>query len=599
MPRTRARAARSDPAAEAVAAGWAMVASHPLFAPLCGWRTYRRATTTLVPADGWAVVDTTGSITVHPKRSASPAEWSWVFAHLLLHLGFGHADPGRTGASTFDAAHSAACDVAVNRFQATLKIGRSPLLLPPDLPTGDEESMARAWRSTAVPPQLVGCGVGGSGPDVVAYEGRVHGRKTDWEQLFAAGLTAAVTAAVDVAGGARESITDGAEKLAPWERARRWFIASYPLLGSVLASLTVVAEAQLARDWDIAVAAVDASSGELYVNPHAQHTAQEWRFILAHEALHAALAHQSRAGGRDHYLWNLAADFVINQWLVEMGVGEMPDGLLHDPQFAGMSAESVYDVIAVEARRYRKLATLRGHGSDLLDDQSAHQLGAGAVDLDDLLRRSLATGLNLHTELGRGFLPAGLVAEIRALAHPPLTWDVALARWFDEHFPAVQRERSYARPSRRQSASPDIPRAGWRSPEEVVTRRTFGVVLDTSGSMSTELLGKALGAIASYAAARDVPAARVVFCDAAAYDAGYLDVADIAGRVKVRGRGGTRLQPGIQLLERADDFPADGPVLVITDGFIDVLRIRRSHAFLLPVGATLPFVPRGPVFRVR
>jgi predicted metal-dependent peptidase len=599
MPRTRARAAaRQDPAAEAVAAGWAMVAAHPLFAPLCGRSGSRRVSTALVPADGWAVVDTAGYISINAKRLATDAEWSWVFAHLLLHLGFGHADPGRTGGTNLDAAHSAACDVTVNRFQTTLKIGRSPLLLPADLPNGDEESMAQTWRRSSVPPHLIRCGVGGSGSDIVEHPGRLHGPKTDWEELFAAGLTAAVTAAVDVAGGVRETITAGAEKLAPWERARRWFIASYPLLGSVLAALTVVADAQLARDWDIAVAAVDASSGELYVNPHAQHTAQEWRFVLAHESLHAALAHQSRAGGRDPYLWNLAADFVINQWLVEMGVGEMPDGLLYDPQFAGMSAEGVYDVIAVEARRYRKLATLRGHGSDMLDDQSAHQLGAGAVDLDDLLRRSLATGLSLHTELGRGSLPAGLVAEIRALAHPPITWDVALARWFDEHFPAVQRERSYARPSRRQSASPDIPRAGWRIPEEVVTRRTFGVVLDTSGSMSTVLLGKALGAIASYAAARDVPAARVVFCDAAAYDAGYLDVADIAGRVKVRGRGGTELQPGVHLLERAEDFPADGPILVITDGFIDVLRIRRSHAFLLPVGATLPFAPKGPVFRV-
>ena len=99
-------------------------------------------------------------------------------------------------------------------------------------------------------------------------------------------------------------------------------------------------------------------------------------------------------------------------------------------------------------------------------------------------------------------------------------------------------------------------------------RCTFGVVVDTSGSMDTRLLGKALGAIASYATARDVPRARVVFCDAAAYDAGYLAVEEIAGRVKVRGRGGTVLQPGVDLLERADDFPTDAPILVITDALL-------------------------------
>jgi len=123
-------------------------------------------------------------------------------------------------------------------------------------------------------------------------------------------------------------------------------------------------------------------------------------------------------------------------------------------------------------------------------------------------------------------------------------------------------------------------------------------VLDTSGSMDRQLLGMALGAIASYAIARDVPRARVVFCDAAAYDAGYLAVEDIAGRVQVRGRGGTELQPGITLLERADDFPADAPILVITDGYCDVVRIRRDHAFLVPEGARLPFTPKGPVFHL-
>ncbi|WP_223166953.1 hypothetical protein [Nonomuraea sp. SYSU D8015] len=117
--------------------------------------------------------------------------------------------------------------------------------------------------------------------------------------------------------------------------------------------------------------------------------------------------------------------------------------------------------------------------------------------------------------------------------------------------------------------------------------------------MDVKLLGKALGAIASYATARDVPRARVVFWDAAAYDAGYLPVEEIAGKVRVRGRGGTVLQPGVRLLEQAGDFPPDGPILVITDGECEVLRVRREHAFLVPQGASLPFRPRGPVFFVK
>lgn len=592
---------KEDPAAKAVAAGWLMVCRHPLFAPLAGARIPRRDADGPVPADGWAIVDSAGQVYAHPTRRAQPEEWAWVFAHLLLHLGMDHGRPETSGGREIDLAHAAACDVVVLRLQDTLKFGTCPILRPDILPAGDEETLGRRWRSEQVPAEWFASGVGGNGPCVREVRQPTGPYAPNFPDLFAAGLTAAVTAAVDVAGGARESMSSYAQSEPPWMLARSWFIASYPLLASVASTLTVVADAQLARDWDITIAAVSPAAGELYVNPFAQLSEDEWRFVVAHEALHAALAHHTRLGGRDAELFNIACDFVINGWLLEMRVGSMPSGSLHDPQFAGRSAEEVYDHIAQEARRYRKLATLRGRGGAdvLMDPLPGRTDPVAGVNLDDLLRRGLLAGLDLHLAGERGTLPAALVQAIKALAHPPIEWDVGLARWFDEHFPAIERTRTYSRLSRRSAATPDIPRPGYRLPEELRVRRTFGVVLDTSMSMSVQLLGKALGAIASYAAAHDVPAARVVFCDAAAYDAGYLPTDEIGGRVRVKGRGGTILQPGIDLLERAKDFPPDGPILIITDGWCDTLRVRREHAYLLPAGASLPFAAKGPVFRIQ
>lgn len=205
---------------------------------------------------------------------------------------------------------------------------------------------------------------------------------------------------------------------------------------------------------------------------------------------------------------------------------------------------------------------------------------------------------------GRGYLPAGLVEEIRSLAQPPIPWDVRLAYWFDEHFPPPERHRSYARPSRRQSSTPDIPRPSiLKPPEEERQARVFGVILDTSGSMEKKLLGKAIGAIASYAQAREVFAVRLVYCDATAYDAGWLPPESLLERIAVKGRGGTVLQPGIECLRQAAqrrDFPPRGPVLLITDGYCeDHLQIDFEHAFLLPEGNRFPFSPRGEVFWVR
>ena len=116
--------------------------------------------------------------------------------------------------------------------------------------------------------------------------------------------------------------------------------------------------------------------------------------------------------------------------------------------------------------------------------------------------------------------------------------------------------------------------------------------------MHRALLAKALGTIASYSISRDVNFIRVIFCDAETYDQGYMSPESIADRVKVKGRGGTILQPGINLLQKAKDFPERGPILIITDGYCDNLIVRREHAFVLPKGRRLPFGTSAKIFYI-
>lgn len=196
----------------------------------------------------------------------------------------------------------------------------------------------------------------------------------------------------------------------------------------------------------------------IYANPTCGYTQEEWKFVLAHEYLHAGLEHDKRSQGREAYLWNIACDFVINDWLREMQT------------FAGYDSG---DIISEQEK-----ATFT----------SDHDF----TKVDDFCRNALRQGLEY--------------------------------------------EQTYV---------------------------------------------------------------RVVFCDAAAYDAGYMAPEDIAGRVEVKGRGGTVLQPGVDLLEKAQDFPKEGPILIITDGMIDsTLRVRREHAFLLSQWKRLPFVSKGKIFHM-
>lgn len=333
---------------------------------------------------------------------------------------------------------------------------------------------------------------------------------------------------------------------------------------------------------------------ELYINRDCHLTSKEWRFVLAHEFLHAALRHDVRLEDRNPQLWNVACDYVVNSWLVEMNVGQMPQFGLLDEKFKGMSVEGVYDMICGDIRRY-----LAENPGDVLHGDEGWWDSLEGAEIDALYRSAIQQGLACHREGGgRGLVPAGLVEEIYAVNRPPIRWDVELAKWFEQQFEPLEKRRSYARLSRRQSATPDIPRPAWHMEETLAEQRIFGVVLDTSGSMDHSLLAAALGSVASYSQARDVQYVRVVFCDTAAYDQGVMSPEEIAGAVKVRGRGGTRLQPGLDLLERDERSPKDAPVLIITDGDCDRLNLQgRKHTFLIPWGRRLPFPPRGPVFK--
>jgi predicted metal-dependent peptidase len=591
----------TNPGEAVLSEAWQWLKKHPLFQPLANsvalncYDGYNNR----CPTEAWAMVSNTGYIYCRPKRHATVDNWIYIFAHCLLHLGFGHHKVQAREREWNDA-----CCAFVARFLKDLKIGKAPEFISGkfDLPGHNEEVLYRHFCEHGVAADLKGLGCAGPGyGDMLISNQSFYRRGDSYEDLLADGLMAAVSSAVNVAGGA-EAYLGASEKLhTAAQLARSWFISSYPLLGALAAAFTIVEDLEICQRLDITVAAVDAESKEIFINPAAKMTESQARFVIAHELLHVGLQHEARRQGRDPYLWNVACDYVINDWLVEMGVGDFPyfGGLL-DQTIRGMSAEEIYTLMCQDLRAYRKLATLRGTGrGDMLErGQPDWWHSHEGTTLDEFYRRCLAEGLSYHRLQARGTLPAGLVEQINALSQPAIPWDVELAQWFDDYFAPIEKTRTFARPSRRQSASPDIPRPRYVPKANALDGRTFAVVLDTSGSMERKVLAKALGSIASYSMARDVPYVRLIFCDAQAYDEGYVAAETIGERVRVRGRGGTISQPGIDLIETAKDFPEKGPILIITDGLCDSLQIRRDHAFLMPSKCFLPFNPKGPVFRI-
>jgi predicted metal-dependent peptidase len=416
----------------------------------------------------------------------------------------------------------------------------------------------------------------------------------DHEQVFAQALVDNAKRALQLQHEASHPVRTGGNPNSNASRAKRWLISHYPLLGSLLTQFELVEDADVCERMDIRVAAVQISTGEIYINPRRQLGLEQAKFVVAHEVLHAGLNHSSRRQGRDPYLWNVACDFVINDWLVSMNLGIPPEGgLLFDEELRGWAAEDIYLRLAADLRVRRRLCTLRGDDVDMLDERA----GRFFTDREEFCRRALLQGLDYHQSFGRGALPAGLVEAIRTLNQPAIPWQAKLAEWIQERCPLPERRRSYARPSRRQSSTPDTPRPRFVEPEDERATHTFGVIIDTSASMQRDELGKALGAIVAYSQAQSVKQVRLIYCDAQPYDEGFVAIDSLASRVQVRGRGGTVLQPAVNLLQTRTDFPKDSPILIITDGLCESdLQVARDHAFLVSPGMRLPFPTRKPVF---
>jgi predicted metal-dependent peptidase len=571
---------------ERIEKAWMILRKHALIGPLVHRARLKIIDYAPQVSAMFTTVASNGEVIANPfNLPRTTDEWVFVLAHSLLHLAFGHTKHIQRGF-----VWNVACDCVVNEFLARMKIGTAPegtLRLPGGMPN-DEEKLFQIWASNATPPK--GATTSGAAADMVwAGPG-----KANWADIFARAVRRA----------ARESLAAAAgdtQELGPAHQARAWFVKNYPLLGAVAQHFKIIEDAKLCERLQVRIAAVNPRKRELILNPGWAMDDKELRYIVAHMALHAGLMHAARGRGRDQFVWSVACDYCINDYLADIAplksaCAPPKEGLLHSPLHHGKSPEDIYDTLLENPRSTRKLVTFAGESlPDLLGVEAA---GEKAAASDRFFLDALLRGYQIHAESGRGALPHRLIDELRALEQPPLAWDVVLARWFDQHVPPVERIRTYGRPSRRQSATPEIARPRYIWPdEEIVQRSTFGLVIDASGALPQSRLSEVLGAIGAYALSRNISRVRIVFSGSEVRDLGPIAADDIPAQRVPLPRSTPSLGPGVRAMEESRDFPSDAPLLIVSGMPPDRATTPRTHAWLIPEGSRLPFKTEADVIR--
>lgn len=67
--------------------------------------------------------------------------------------------------------------------------------------------------------------------------------------------------------------------------------------------------------------------------------------VLLHLTLHTALLHPQRIALRNAVIWNIAADIVVNNIIVESGDFQVPPQTAHEPKYRDLSVEQVYEAL--------------------------------------------------------------------------------------------------------------------------------------------------------------------------------------------------------------------------------------------------------------
>ena len=209
--------------------------------------------------------------------------------------------------------------------------------------------------------------------------------------------------------------------------------------------------------------------------------------VLAHEAMHCALAHPVRRAGRDPERWNVACDLAVNPLLLQAGIvlpatRLMPGAGAYAGLDSGKAAEEYYAGLPGPAGPGPAGGAGPGAGDPggcgRVDDPAAPD-PAGARRLAAEWRVAVAQARAAAAQ--RGELPGGLGRSAARVLHPPADWRGVLREFLAEH---ARNDYSWVRPNRRFVAR-GLYLPGLHSEElgDVV------LAVDTSGSIDDRLLG--------------------------------------------------------------------------------------------------------------
>lgn len=243
--------------------------------------------------------------------------------------------------------------------------------------------------------------------------------------------------------------------------ARVGLLLRHPFFGNMATRLRI----KSADDW-CPTAAVDGRN--LYFNTQFFNAMnnKEIEFVIAHEILHCVFDHLTRREDREATIFNIAADYIVNNTLVRDRIGEKPKivDCFQDFKYEGWTSEEVYEDIfnKYDEQELQQLGELLDEHIDWEDNGEGDGDSKGQEGNDEgksksrpsyskeelrKIRDEIKEGMISSAQsAGAGNVPGEVARMIKQLTEPKMNWRELLRQQIQS---TIRSDFTFVRPSRK------------------------------------------------------------------------------------------------------------------------------------------------------
>ena len=314
--------------------------------------------------------------------------------------------------------------------------------------------------------------------------------------------------------------------------------------------------------------------------------------VYLHELLHMALLHNFRKGVRDHRIFNIAADIVINGMIENEGKVKIPSFGIRNKDLEHLSVEEIYEILIKKSLKFKDEFSDLIYDNSSINKEGADNLKDSNYKSEKEIRAYWKQAINdsklIAKSAGQKVYPGSFDRNLGEITEPEIDWKIKLWNFL------VKTPTDYGDFDRRLISS-----GLYLENLEGESIDVF-CCIDTSGSISDHEINKFMAEVKGILNSYPNINFKLWYADHKCY--GPYKIESLEKIPNPKGGGGTDFEPFFKAMKRHGSNNVEAVSIYLTDGYgyfpekeplIPVLWV------VVPGGAENSFFPFGETIRLK